>query len=310
VGAVTGGITNTVANHRHIDSFWAGAGYFGVGAVAGAAGAYAGGAVAGAVAVGGFAGGAVSGAAGGAASGFVAGSGNAWMGGAGFGQGLQSGLIGGGIGAAVGGLGGGLLRGISDYRHGYSFWDGSKVDEFVVGNYVTREDFARTAKMYNESNLAEWNDMLLQDRMQDEFGVSKGDFNINKITTKTGDDYGLGESGYYIELKTNKIVGGYALRYTTGYTSIHVSPHYALGNIVDFRAVAGHELIHAYHYYTLPKTVHLYTERVAHQYTYSVYMNSGRIATAMSQLGSMLFNAYTGSYPAQYSIPSIFRFSF
>jgi hypothetical protein len=75
------------------------------------------------------------------------------------------------------------------------------------------------------------------------------------------------------------------------------------------RGFTGHELIHAYHYYMLPNTV-LYTERVAHQYTYNVYMNSSRIATAMLQLGGMLSNAYAGSYPAQYSIPLIFKFSF
>jgi RHS repeat-associated protein len=125
VGAVIGGITNTVANHKHIDNFWAGAGYFGIGAAAGAAGAYAGGAVAGAVAVGGFAGGAVSGAAGGVASGFVAGSGNAWMGGAGFGQGLQSGLIGGGIGVVSGALIGGTIGAIQHQRQVYAFQKGN-----------------------------------------------------------------------------------------------------------------------------------------------------------------------------------------
>jgi hypothetical protein len=89
-----------------------------------------------------------------------------------------------------------------------------------------------------------------------------------------------------------------------------VSPRYALGSTIDFRAVAGHELIHAYHYYMLPNTVSLYTERVAHQYTYSVYMNSNRIASAMLQLNTMINNSFFGSYPAQYSVPLIFRFSF
>jgi hypothetical protein len=170
--------------------------------------------------------------------------------------------------------------------------------------------------MYNSSNQAEWNDMTLQDRMQDEFGISKGDFNIQEITTRTKSQnmikgYGMTSDGYYVNPNKNELIGGFARQYSGGATSVHVAPRYAMGNAIDFRAIAGHELVHAYHYYTIPCPVsHLYTERVAHQYTYSVYMNSSRIATAMLQLGGMLSNAYAGSYPAQYSIPLIFKFSF
>ena len=97
---------------------------FGVGALAGLAGAGAGAGVTSAMQIGGFAAGAAIGGAGGAAGGLVGGSGNAWINGASFGEGLVAGLKSAGIGAATGALLGGIARGISDANKGFSFWDG------------------------------------------------------------------------------------------------------------------------------------------------------------------------------------------
>jgi hypothetical protein len=67
------------------------------------------------------------------------------------GQGLKAGLIGGGIGALTGGITGGLIRGISDYRNGYDFWDGSRATDYVVPDKSTIDyDTKRIAKSYNE----------------------------------------------------------------------------------------------------------------------------------------------------------------
>lgn len=234
-------------------------------------------------------------------------AGNAWAGGASFDQGLGQGLIGGGFGAVTGGLIGGVASGISDYRHGYSFWNGSKVDEFVVGS----AQYENIADCYNSSGQADMNDKILQMRMQDEFGVGVGDFNIREITTRTGEGYGMTNSGRYVNLKSGDMVGGYVRNFSTGYSDFHISPHYSNGNAIAFRAVAGHELIHAYHYYALPNVSSLYSERVAYKYSYDVYMRNGRFTSALSTMKTAMFNSsgsFGGSYPIQYQIPSPYRF--
>lgn len=105
--AVFGGGLNVLANFDNIN----GAGdffkYFGVGVVAGAAGAA--GAVFAPVAIGGFAGGAITGALGGGISGFFLGGGNALLSGGNFwGSALKGALIGTASGAIAGGLYGGI----------------------------------------------------------------------------------------------------------------------------------------------------------------------------------------------------------
>lgn len=299
--AIIGGVVNWATHGAKFNL--KGLGYFAVGAAAGATGAWAGGAVAGAMKVGGFMAGFLSGSAGGAAGGFVGGSGNAWMGGASFANGMKSGLVGAGIGALSGGIVGGLARGISDYRNGYSFWNGTRTDEFVVGAGASDG----LANKYNSSSQAEMNDGILQDRMYDEFGVSKGDYNIQDITTKTGSGYGMTESGKYLNLKSGNLVGGYRIGTTAGYQEIHVSPYYTNADAISFRAVAGHELIHAYHYYALPNVSKAFTERVAYKYTYDVYMNGGRFYSALSTMGTAMYRSFWGSYPAAYRIPSVLK---
>jgi RHS repeat-associated protein len=279
----------------------------GIGALAGAAGGVAGQAVAGAISFGGFAGGALTGGAGGAAGGFVGGAGNAWMNGANFGSGISAGLIGGGIGALTGGLTGGLIKGISDYRNGYSFWNGSKVDELVIGS----AQYELNANGYNSSSEANTWDEYLKLRMYDEFGFSEGDFNVSDITTRTTKGFGMTTDGNYIDIGSKSIVGGYRYSTTTGYQEIHISPYYTKSDVVNFRAVAGHEIIHAFHHYTLPSFSSVFSERVAYKYTHDVYMNNGNFSSAFSTMKTAMFNSggsFWGSYPAQYQIPSPFRF--
>ena len=83
--AVVGGIINVATNWNNIDNIWQGLGYFGVGAVAGAASFATGGAVTGALGgLTGIAGGAIVGMTTGATSGFVLGGGNAVLSGGNF----------------------------------------------------------------------------------------------------------------------------------------------------------------------------------------------------------------------------------
>lgn len=299
IGAMINVATQTMSGNMHsFGDFWLSAG---VGFLSGAAGGAAGQLVGGAINVGGFAGGALSGAAGGAAGGFVSGSGNAWINGASFGDGLQSGFISCGKGAFVGALFGGVIRGFSDLKKGYSFWDGTKIDGMSTGLSSNEE----LADNYNKSITAEANDAVLKDEMAKNFYIAEGDYGIRDITTKTSRGQGLTTSGRYITLKTRNVIAAYCVHSTAGWSEIHVSPYYIrLADNVTFRAVAGHELIHAFHYYILPHCSTIFTERVAYRYSYDVFWNNGYFREAFNTMQTASKYLFWGSAPSQYLVPT------
>ena len=138
VGALFGGVFNFAIHGA--DFTWKGLAHFGVGALAGAAGAGVGAGVNVAMAGGtfgagfmgtaagvsstGFLAGAAAGASAGFVGGFMTGVGNAWIGGANFGQGLQNGLKGGILGGLTGGLTGGIIGGVDALMKGTNFFTG------------------------------------------------------------------------------------------------------------------------------------------------------------------------------------------
>ena len=275
-----------------------------VGAASGAAGAWAGGAVAGSLTAGGFISGGLTGMASGFSGGFVGCSGNAWLSGAGFGGGLKAGLIGGGLAGAFSGFTGGLIRGFTDMANGYNFWNGSKTSEFVIG-----VNHAKIAENYNSSLAAEFNDENLNTRILEEFDIQKGDMGIEKITTKTGRKYGMITDETYVNKKTGANVAGYLDRFSGGKSELHISPKFAGGNIVDFRAVVGHELIHAYHHNILMENcLSKFTESVAYRYSAGVYFSAGRIQDAIGQVRTALKLNFWQSYPSSYSLPKMMKF--
>lgn len=269
-----------------------------VGAASGAAGAWVGGAVAGSITAGGFINGSLSGLAGGFSGGFVGCSGNAWLSGAGFGAGLKAGLIGGGLAAAFGGVSGGLIRGFSDMAKGYSFWDGRNTSGFVIGTSADG-NVMKQAENYNSSISADVNDDILKSRYLEEFNIKEGDLGIKEITTKAGRNIGMSQNGEFVDVRGVKM-SGYIDRYTTGKSTIHISHKYVMGDIVDFRAVAGHELTHSYHaHFFKSKYVKSFSESVAYRYTAQVYMNAGRYQMANSVMN--IAKQY-GYYPQSYSL--------
>ena len=301
IGALIGGIVNLNSNWGRINTFGEGLAYFGIGAAAGAIGTVVGGAAAGAMKLGGFISGAVSGAAGGASSGMITGSGNAWMQGATFGQGLKAGAIAAGIGAGTGTLLGGLTRGVIDYRKGFDFWDGTRIDEFIDGTVSTEwDDFT---DQYNSSQRADYDTEFLKDRVNDSFGVSEGDYNINKITTRSSPGYKITDTGKYVNTENNKVVGGYCRSFSSGYSEIHISPYTTNLDAINFKAVVGHELIHAYHHYTIPSSSfnRTYSERVAYRYTRNIYLQNGQFSKAVKVMTTALKLNYWGNAPMNYS---------
>lgn len=306
IGAAIGGIANLASNWGKIDTFGEGLAYFGIGAAAGALGAATGGAAAGAVKFGGLVGGAISGAVGGASSGMITGAGNAWMQGANFGQGLKAGVIAAGIGAGTGAVFGGLSRGIIDYRKGFDFWDGGITEEFSSGTINTDPIW----EDYNSSTLAETNDDFLKARIKDVFNMSEGDLGIEKITTKTSNGYKLTTSNRYVNPKTGSIVDGYHRHFSGGVSEIHISSHTTLGDIVDFKAVVGHELIHAYHHYYIPNCSTIFSERVAYEYTFNTYALNGQMSKALAIPLNAAMNpsgCFWGTYPLEYANPYIYK---
>jgi hypothetical protein len=81
--------------------------------------------------------------------------------------------------------------------------------------------------------------------------------------------------------------------------SIHISPQFSNGNVVDFRAVMGHEMIHAYHYSAFGISYkRSYSEAVAYKYSYNTLMVAGR----NSAFSLPPISKY-GWYPPAYRIP-------
>ena len=275
----------------------------GIGGLAGMAGAAAGSAAAGAVGVGGFLGGAASGAASGAAAGAINGLGNSLIAGNNLSTAIGHGFFGGFMGALGGGLMGGLIQGISDYRNGFNFWNGYGFIEQELGIYVSKEDFdyyQRVAKSYNSCSYLSENDENLRNRVCDMFDVDF-DWGISKFTTYVDDNYGLTMDGIYVN-KTGGLVSGYTSNCLP--REVHISPYYASASNTEFIECIGHELIHAYHLYTIPSYYRPYSERVAYQYSYNVYWRNGYYAKATRLVYLESLKGYWGPYPPQYQIPS------
>ena len=127
------------------------------------------------------------------------------------------------------------------------------------------------------------------------------DWGISKFTTYVDDNYGLTMDGIYVN-KTGGLVSGYTSNCLP--REVHISPYYASASNTKFIECVGHELIHAYHLYTIPSYYRPYSERVAYQYSYNVYWRNGYYAKATRLVYLESLKGYWGPYPPQYQIPS------
>ena len=202
---------------------------------------------------------------------------------------------------------------MTDAIHGNNFWDGSFFEEFATGVVVPDDDYVAIANHYNNGNLAGEYDNMLVDRYQKMFGVKPGDFNINEITTRTTDclslneNYGMNIDFQYVKISEKRIVGGYVIGNSQSGTIIHISPATTCQDEVIFRALAGHELTHAYHHYILPNFTYtwnkIYSERAAYQYSFNVYTRYGYLHKAISTMAIARSLNYWGAYPEIYASP-------
>ena len=102
-------------------------------------------------------------------------------------------------------------------------------------------------------------------------------------------------------------MGGYCVNNMKGTSSIHISPNYTNADLVYFRAVAGHELIHSYHYFCIPTVLNNYSESIAYNYTFNTYYENGKILEALATKSIIMSNRYDfylKACPVEYSLPN------
>jgi hypothetical protein len=291
-------------NIGNLDKGWKGfgqaMGYFGIGAAAGALGAGIG-AGAGVAAAGGsfgagfmgtasaagFGAGFASGFAGGMTSGFITGAGNTWMQGGNFGQGIFNGLNTGFKAGLIGGVTAGIAGGITAKRYGGDFWTGDGMrfaSDYPLPGQGSYEQGRKTAEGYMKStDLLNTNDVMLGDRMGANIdGYELGKYKVDLLTTSPGDELGLtGNGGAFIK-PDGGLIGGrtnttFNANFTVQTQTIRIAPGVAQGNPVDFLAIAGHEWLHAQHYFWYGKAAEIFTEIIARQYSLDVYYRNQRI---------------------------------
>lgn len=86
------------------------------------------------------------------------------------------------------------------------------------------------------------------------------------------------------------------------YSELHISPFTTNSDAITFKAVVGHELIHAYHHYSIPSINYnkVYSERVAYRYTHDVYMHNARFSDALKVMYEASSLDYWGTSPMNY----------
>jgi hypothetical protein len=187
------------------------------------------------------------------------------------------------------GIIGGISNGMAAEKIKGNYWtgEGAIVGEYVIPSKTssgtehkpTMADYARAAE-YNEPTNAQANSdtYLLNLRTRKEFDLGVGDYNVSDITTRPG-PYAMDASGYY--LNSNGKVGGFLQYEGNGLYSMHISPEYALGSsITNFKAVVGHEWIHAIHHSLVTPYVNRWSEHVAYQYAAHIYQSANDIYNA------------------------------
>ena len=154
-------------------------------------------------------------------------------------------------------------------------------------------------------------DKALQERIYQEFGISVLDFKIRKITTKPDEDFILlsinGGFSLFVNTTTGIQSAGYINYYSDGECDLHIAPTVSTGNRIEFMATAAHELSHTVHHCMIQNHGELFTERVAYEQSYGIYMQAGMIDKAEEVKNVAMthfFNGqpYWGDYEPEYDL--------
>lgn len=177
--------------------------------------------------------------------------------------------------------------------------------DFSIGPLGLNGDEAEIAKDYARLGSTKTDIEFLQMTLKDEFNIGEGDFGIKKITTKAGSGYGMDRFGNMYNLKKASMVGGYT-RLTSNGIHVHVSRSTTYSNKVNFRAISGHELIHAYHFNQFGLSTSMrYSEFVAYKFSFNTFLKGGAYTKAFDLMNKLISeNLFWGEYPSNYSIPA------
>jgi hypothetical protein len=162
-------------------------------------------------------------------------------------------------------------------------WFGQSIK---VSDEISNATLSANAARYSaDATTAGIYDEYLADRVKSEYGVGIGDYGITNITTKAPKDYGMTGDGIYVNLEKRTLANGVTMRSRNAGTrtsSVHISPYITFSGKTDFRATTGHELIHAYHWFTINNYVTKYSEMIAYRYTVNEYMNNSDFMSAFA----------------------------
>ncbi len=303
IGAFVAGAVNMAVNIGNINSVGDGFMYFGIGATAGLVGGAVSGAVAGIVGNSTAVGGMISGAAGGAAGGFFGGTMNAWANGTygynGFKTGASS--------ALTGGLSGALFGGLIGYEKQIAYK--KIISQLNIGEKAPGDmaDYLKIADEYLTSDAKLTNDEKLEVLMEEEFGYEEpNDRSVTYISSFHREllyqGYGMTKDGIYVDpdgyyaygatMHDHTKVGG--VFYPKNWVGISpyiinyggTSQHYI------FTAVAGHEIIHAYHYSVFGADFQQnYSEYAAWKFSYNTFLANGDAINAFK--ANVRMNSYS-----------------
>jgi len=182
------------------------------------------------------------------------------------------------------------------------------LEEYKTGQISTEEykQLLENAKKYDSDEYVNDYDNMLKSKIKTtNNGFSEGDAGVVVITTKTN-TYGRDNYGNYVNSK-GEVIGGYYTSNIFGrHGQLHISSATLNSDNIHFKAIVGHEIIHAVHHYNMGLMYNRATsERVAYEYTASVYKNNGLLIAAYSALNTVhtdFPSAYSGLVPSNYSL--------
>jgi len=179
-------------------------------------------------------------------------------------------------------------------------------DEYKTGQISTQEykQLLKNAQDYNSDEYVDDYDNTLKSKIKNTFnGFEEGDAGVALITTKTN-DYGMDNCGNYVNSK-GEVIGGYSSKSLFGKSEIHISSNTRTSNDINFKAITGHEIIHAVHRSMIFNFTKGISEKVAYEYTANIYKNAGQTANAFLTRNTFLSNfpfVYNSTVPSSYSL--------
>lgn len=248
-------------------------------------------------------------ASGGFAGGFAGTSVTSWCTGASFGEGLMAGLKAGAIGGLTAGLIGAHNGAVDAVCAGGEMWWGIGAHHDLLApdfqGVPINEEYPNLRNFSNYDIIEPEETAWLQHRTAWNYKFVAGEMKVESLTTQTPNDCTFDSgTGLFVRDDNGKSILGRVVYSKIGKSTVHISPYAAThpSNGI-FRAIVGHELTHAYHYFAgLPAHQDGSSERAALDCSYMEYYRAG-----YSDLcGTIPSN---NVYPRRYYVPKEYGFS-